>query len=218
VGLVSAYGSGAAVVVPAPTVLAEAERLLRLPPGVQGTLGVEVQELTPALAAVAGAPAGVVVAWVSPDGAAAGKLAVGDVIETFDGQDVRDRRYWDVRLARLRADQMVTLGVRQRGQVQQVALVAAAVGPSSPRPSPGRVLGLILRVRPGLGSEVLRVEPGSAADRAGLLTGDVITLVAEAQSPTPGRIREAFGALGEGQRVLIALTRSGGHQVTTLAR
>ena len=49
-----------------------------------------------------------------------------------------------------------------------------------------RSLGLTLRARTKIGAEVVRVERGSAADRAGLAVGDVITLVADVSGADAG--------------------------------
>ena len=67
-GLVITYRRGLAIV-PGRTVLAEAERLLAAPPGPPGTLGIEVQDLTPPVASVTAASVGVVVVWVDQNGA-----------------------------------------------------------------------------------------------------------------------------------------------------
>jgi len=65
---------------------------------------------------------------------------------------------------------------------------------------------------------VIRVERGSAADRAGLTVGDVITLVADVSAPTPAQVTRSFTSVPEGQRVMIAVTRGDAHHVTTLER
>ena len=58
---------GRLAIVPGATVLAEADRLVATPPGPTGTIGIEVQDLTPAVASVTGAAAGVVVTWVDAE-------------------------------------------------------------------------------------------------------------------------------------------------------
>lgn len=212
-GLVIAYGRGLAIV-PGGTVLAEADRLLATPPGPAGTIGIEVQDLTPPVASVTGAPVGVVVTWVDADGAGRGQLMAGDVIEAVDGRALATRQHWDVRVARLSVGETLALHVRRRGELREVALVASAppVQPAS------RSLGLTLRRRTGIGAEVVRVEQGSAADRAGLAVGDVITLVAAVPAPTPAQVMRSFTSVPEGQRVMIAVTRGDAHHVTTLER
>jgi hypothetical protein len=213
VGLVIAY-AGQLVIVPGATVLAEANRLVDMPQRQGGTLGVQVQALSEALSVATGAPLGVVVSWVEPESPASGQLAVGDVIEAMDGRTLESRQQWDVRIARLSAGDALTLRTRRRGETREVAVTAVAV---APRPS-SPALGLALRARPTVGAEVVRIERSSAGDRAGLAIGDVITLCADVEAPTPGQVAQAFASTPEGQRVLIAVTRGTAHFVTTLER
>lgn len=212
-GLVIPYGRGLALI-PGGTVLAEAERLLAAPPGPQGMIGVEVQQLTPPVAAVTAASAGVVVVWVDQDGASSQQLMAGDVIEAVDGRTLATRQQWDVRVARLSVRERLTLRVRRGGEVREVALVATA--PAAPVAS--RSLGLTLRARTNIGAEVVRVARGSAADRGGLAFGDVITLVADVSAPTPAQVVRAYSSMGQGERVMVAVTRGDAHFVTTLER
>jgi hypothetical protein len=205
--------AGRLVIVPGATLLAQAERLLAAPPAPAGSLGIEVQGLTPALASVTGAASGVVVSWVDPAGPARGRVGVGDVIETVNGRPVTGPGEWDVLAARLSAGTTVTLGLRARGTSQPVELTAGAAAPPS-----SAALGLTLRARGGTGSEIVAVQPGSAAHRAGLTAADVITLVGEAKSPTPRQVTRAFASLRPGERLLVAVTRGDAHTVTTLER
>jgi hypothetical protein len=212
-GLVITF-QGRLAIVPGGTVLAEAERLVASPPGPQGALGVEVQDLTPAVAAVTTASVGVVVTWVEPDGASTGQLMAGDVIEAVDGRVLATRQHWDVHVARLSVGETLSLRVRRRGELRDVALVAnaAAAQPAS------RSLGLTLRAQAKIGAEVVRIERGSAADRAGLAPGDVITLVGDLSAPTPAQVMRSHSSIGQGKRVLVAVMRGDTHFVTTLER
>jgi hypothetical protein len=212
-GLVIPYRRGLAIV-PGGTVLAEAERLLAAPPGPAGAIGVEVQELTPPVAAVTGASVGVIVAWTGPDSASSEPLMVGDVIEAVDGRALASRQQWDVRMARLAVGETLSLRVRRRGAIRDVSVLAHARA----APPASRSLGLTLRARTKIGAEVIRIEPGSAADRAGLSIGDVITLVANVAAPTPAQVRHVYTSIGEGERVIVAITRGEAHVVTTFER
>jgi hypothetical protein len=212
-GLVIAYGGGMAIV-PGGTVLAEAARLLATPPGPAGAIGVEVQDLTPPVAAVTGAAAGVVVTWVDAARTGREQLMAGDVIEAVDGRALATRQHWDVRAARLSVGETVRLRVRRDGQLREVAIVASAPAPRPARQS----LGLTMQQRSSIGAEVVRIEPASAADRAGLTVGDVITLVAAVSAPTPAQVMRAYAAIGQGQRVMVGVQRGDTHLVTTLER
>ena len=212
-GLVITYRRALAIV-PGRTVLAEAERLLAAPPGPPGAIGIEVQNLTPPVASVTAASAGVVVAWVDPDGASSEQLMVGDVIEAVNGRALATRQDWDVRVARLSVGETLSFRVRRHGEIREVAVVANA--PAAPPAS--RSLGLTLRARTKIGAEVVRIERGSAAERAGLTLGDVITLVADVSAPTPAQVMRSYTSLGQGERVIVAVTRGDAHFVTTFER
>ena len=213
VGLVIRRSDGLAVV-PGATVFAEADRLLTSQPSPAGTIAVEVQALTQAVAALTGATGGVVVTSIEPEGPAWSALMVGDVIEAVDGRDLMQRPQWDARMSRLTADETLVLRVRRRGEVREISLEATALD----RDSVGGTLGLALRRRAGLGAEVTGVQPTSAAHRAGLSVGDVITLFGERQAPTPAQITRSFAALRPGERLMVAITRGEAHHVTVVGR
>jgi S1-C subfamily serine protease len=163
---------------------------------------------------VTGATVGVVVAWLDANGVGAEHMMVGDVIEAVDGVALADRQHWDVRMARLSAGETLTMRVRRKRELSDVALVARA---PAARPA-SRSLGLTLRERVKIGAEVVRVERASAADRAGLAVGDVITLIDNVQAPTPAQVVRSFGSIEQGQRLIVAVTRGDTHFVTTLER
>jgi hypothetical protein len=215
VGMVVAF-EGRLLVVPAETLLAAADGLLARRKVPAGNVGLEVQRLTPSLAAAAGASAGVIVSWVDPAGPAAGRIAIGDVLEAFNGRRLSRPADWNVGVARLSAGDTVTLAVRRRGQVAETSLVVGARQPVAP--SPVRGLGLTLRARAGVGAEVTSVQPHAAGERAGLAAGDVITFVGTVSAPTPAQVRSAFASLNEGQHVMVGVSRGDAHRVTTLER
>ena len=75
-----------------------------------------------------------------------------------------------------------------------------------------------MRRQEGLGSAVTRVAPDSAADRAGLARGDIVTRVGGVAAPTPPQMTRAFTEARAGERVLVAVTRDGRHLVMALGR
>ena len=208
---------GRPAILPADAMMRSAERLLREGSGGGGWLGLEVQALTPAIASVTGGTNGVVVTWVDPEGPAAGKLVVADVIETLGDQAFATMKHWEARLSRLAPGDSVLLGVRRAGQIEEVQLAAA-----DPPPLPANLepypLGLITRVVPRVGVEVVRVDPGSAADRAGVQVGDVITLIGNLEGPTPAQITQAFLATPEDRALLLGITRGDHHRVLALGK
>jgi S1-C subfamily serine protease len=66
--------------------------------------------------------------------------------------------------------------------------------------------------------EVLRVERASAASRAGLRPGDVITIAGDLQAPTAGQLARLFAAEPATSPVLIVIARGDAHQVAVLEK
>jgi hypothetical protein len=212
VGL-SVEEEGGLAIVPGETLLADAQRLLDRGEMPEGDLGLAAQALTEVLAAASGAGGGVVVTWVAPDGPAARQVWPGDVVETINGAPIRTLREWQVLARRVSAGEVLALEIRRGGELQPVEIVAAPADMP-----PERSLGLALRFVTDVGSEVVRVEPGSAAEAAGIVRGDIITVIGTAAQPTPARIRLAFASTEETTPLLVALTRGDSHHVTALAR
>ena len=210
-GLVVDHGDGH-VLVPAATVLAEADRLLDRLPTRRAYVGIDVQRLTPSISKATGATSGLIVTWVDPRGPSAGVVRPGDVIEAANGAAVSTTDEWDVHTARLGVDQTLVIGVRDSNGRRDVPVVGAAAPAHNPAS-----LGLTLRPLPGIGAEVVRVDPGSAGDRSGLLAGDVISRVDTIDAPTPAQVRQAFASPRE-RPLFIAFTRGTTHQVTALEK
>jgi hypothetical protein len=214
VGVVGEHG-GRQVIFPSTVVTAAVERLLKEPIAAAGDLGVSVQSLTPDLVSATGASGGVMVTWTERGGPATGLLSVGDVIEAINGQPISTADEWRVRTLRARAGEILTLKIRRDGESRETALLAPAGAKPATRTA---ALGLRMRQAQRSGTEILAVEPGSAADRGGLVAGDVITLIGEVPSPTPDQVRRLFASAREGRPVLVGATRGATHLVTTLAR
>jgi hypothetical protein len=205
---------GRTAIVPASVLLAEANRLLAAGGGVPGDFGFNVQALTPPVAKATGAASGVVVTWVDPDGPSAHSLAAGDVLEAVDGEALASPLQWRARAARIPAGGAVTIRVRRGDAVQDVALAAA---PARPDPAV-TMLGLTLRSVPGTGALVAEVESGSVAERAGLRTGDVITMAGDAKAPSPALVRRTYERAPAGTAILVGFVRSGTRAVTALEK
>jgi hypothetical protein len=200
------------VLVPATTVLAEVDRLLGRPATMHGYVGIDVQPLAAALSRATGATRGVVVTWVDPRGPAAGVLHAGEVIEAVNGEAVPTLDHWGVQIARVGVGQTLTVSVRTARQQREVAVIASSARPTGPA-----MLGLTLRPLPGIGVEIVRVEPGSSSDRSGLLAGDVITSADGTEAPTPAQIRRTFESK-DPRPVILAFTRGASRQVTALEK
>ena len=202
--------------VPAGDVLALAERLLREQPQGGGWLGLNVQSLTPAIGAATGAPSGVVITWVDATGPAADLLVPTDIIEALGDKPVVSVDHWRARTY-LTPGETIGLRIRRSGDVQDVNLTA-----TSPPPRPERndapQLGLRMRWRLRVGSEVTRIDPDSIAADAGVEVGDVITRIGEFAAPTPEEVNRALTASTNGSAVLAAITRGSDHTVVPLMK
>jgi hypothetical protein len=212
VGVVTRH-RGAPAVVPGDTLLADAQRLLDRGRIVPGQIGMAAQDLTAPLAAATGAAAGIIVTWVDPDGPAR-DVGVGDVVESINGASIGSLEEWDVRSRRLSAGESVTLDLRRRGAARRVQFVAVPVGEHGA----ARALGLVARYVSGLGSEVLDIDRGSAAEAAGLRIGDVITSIESSRRPSPARIAQVYAAADEGYAMLVGITRNRTPQVLALVK
>lgn len=212
VGVVAPCDAGLAVV-PARVLLAAAERLIEAPPQTFAEVGVEVDTLTPQLASAAGAKAGVMVAWVDPAGLAASMLRIGDVIESVDDVPITSVEQWRVRAARVSVGDTLRLLVTRRGVQRPVTLAVPASTSDN-----GTVLGLSMGTVARVGTEVVRVAPGSAAESAGIVAGDVITAIGTLNAPSPAQVGAAFDRMDEGDITIVAIRRGGVHRVVALQR
>lgn len=204
------------VVVPADALRQAVERLEAEGSVAIAEIGIEVAPLTDELEAALSVPAGVVVAHVMSDGPAAKKIEPGDVIQRIDGQDVRTVRDYAAALARTRAGQPVNVESRRHGESVTASVVPVSRVRISEKPS--RQLGLDLRPLRGAGSEVARVVPHGAAALAGVLTGDVITLVDREQAPGPAAIERAFANTASPGRLIVGVQRGRRHLVLVLSK
>jgi hypothetical protein len=204
---------GVPAIVPGDTMLADAQRLLDRREVPAGTLGLFAQTLTPALAAATKASTGVIVARVEPRGPAASQLAVGDVVESVAGSKVTTLREWEAITERITAGERIELTVRRFGDPRVVTVVAA---PETM--APATALGLTLLWVDGLGSEVVRVDRGSAAQQAGLRPGDFITSIGRTSTPAPAQIRRAFAAASSGESLLVGISRDDRAEVLALTK
>jgi hypothetical protein len=210
-GLVTTH-DGQLAIAPGALVSQTAERLLSEAPVARGQLGVSVQAIGSALASATGASHGVIVTWVDRDGPATGRLAITDVIESVDGEKILSTEHWHARVSRLPVGTTVTLRVRRGADAKDVAVSTAAVT----RPAAGLPLGLTMRAIRRTGVEVLQVQPASAAARAGIEVGDILTVIAGVTAPTPAQVAEAFAAAPADRPVVVAVTRGDRHHVLTI--
>jgi len=189
----------------------------------RGYLGVLIQKVTPDIAESLGMDKGygALVANVSKDGPAdkAG-VKVGDVIVEFDGKEVKDSGDLPIVVARtpvdkkvrmkvLRDKKVVTLTVAV-GELKEEEVVAAV-------PDKGELGMTVQKLTPQIaeslgldkteGVVVTAVEPGSAADEAGIRRGDVIVEVDRKPIRSLDEYKKTVAAIRKGKGVLFLVRR-----------
>jgi serine protease Do len=189
----------------------------------RGYLGVLIQKVTPEIAESLGMDRGygALVANVSKDGPAdkAG-VKVGDVIVEFDGQPVKDSGDLPIIVARTPVDKKVKMKVlREKKEV----VLTVAVGElkdeqvAATTPEKGELGLTVQRLTPQIaeslgldktdGVVVSAVEPGSAADEAGVRRGDIILEVDRKAIRTVDDYKKAIAAVSKGKGILFLIRR-----------
>jgi serine protease Do len=189
----------------------------------RGFLGVLIQKVTPEIAdslALEKAQ-GALVANVSKDGPAdkAG-VKVGDVIVEFDGKEVKDSGDLPIIVARTQVDKKVRMKVvRDKkelvlgvavGELKDEEVVAAVpekgeLGLTVQRLTPPMAESLGLEKSDGV--VVSAVEPGSAADDAGIRRGDVLMEIDRRPVRNLDEYRKMVAAIKKGRGVLFLVRR-----------
>jgi len=189
----------------------------------RGYLGVLIQKVTPEIAESLGMEkaSGALVANVSKDGPAdkAG-VKVGDVIVEFDGKEIKDSGDLPILVARtpvgkkarlkvLRDKKEVVLTVAV-GELKDEEVVATApekgeLGLTVQRLTPQMAESLGLEKSDGV--VVTAVEPGSAADEAGIRRGDVILEVDRKAIRNLDEYKKAIAGTRKGRGVLFLVRR-----------
>jgi serine protease Do len=217
----------------AKTIVAQLEQRGKI---IRGWLGVQIQEVTPPIAASLGLKSdhGALVAVVTPDGPAArAGLQQGDVVLSFDGKDV-DQLHDLPRLVAGAApgrDATVTVWrdghktdlVAKLGEMPDSTKVASAAAGQDEEGAQAAALGMHfapltqhlrqeLHVGKGVdGVVVTGVDNGSAADEVGLTTGDVIVSIDQqpVHSPVDAAAKLHAAAHSAKKSALLLLNRHG---------
>ena len=188
----------------------------------RGWLGVMIQKITPDIAESLGLQEskGALVADVMKDGPAqeAG-VKVGDVIVEFDGHPIKDSTELPMLVARVQVGKTVTMKVIRDKEIQNFSVKIGELKEEETTVA-GKEQGFGLTVQPltpdiaeslGLSGDikgvvVSGVEPGSAADEAGMHRGDVILEVNREPVKDLASYRKALKA-GKGKSVLLLVRR-----------
>jgi serine protease Do len=193
----------------------------------RGYLGVNIQAISPELAKSLNLkdPSGALVADVTKGGPAdAAGLKRGDVIVRFDGKEIAEMHSLPPLVAATPIDKEVAVTILRDGAEQTLrATVGRMPGEGAERAAPAERApgkwGLALRdldartaqrfgLNAGEGVLVAAVQPGSAADRAGIRTGDVI-LEVNRQKVTSVKEAQAEAQKDPNAQSLLLLFRRG---------
>ena len=189
----------------------------------RGYLGVLIQKVTPEIAESLGMEKsqGALVANVSKDGPAdKSGVKVGDVIVEFDGKEIKDSGELPIIVARTPVDKKVRMKVLRDkkelslnvavGELKDEEVVASA-------PEKGEMGLTVQRLTPqiaeSLGLEkadgivVSAVEPGSAADEAGIRRGDVIIEIDRKPIRNLDEYKKSIATIRKGKGVLFLVRR-----------
>jgi len=205
-------GAGIGFAVPSNLARRAAEQILKKGRVERSWIGVGIQDLTPELASAmkVDARAGVLVNSIT-DGGPAQKANIrpGDIIAAVGGKKVTDGRELVREVIAHDVGQSVQLEIIRDGKKYGTNMLLTARPESTVPPLPVQQqgvpqagLGLSVRdVTPQQASQlglppkplpiITSISPGSAADRAGLKTGDVIVEADGVQEPTSNQLAEA---------------------------
>lgn len=217
--------AGIGFAIPSNTARYVVDQLISKGKVVRGYLGVETDDLTPAISQVYGVTKGALVKLVTA-GEAADKAGVkaSDVITKIDGKDVGDALALRQAIGAIAPGTTVKLTV-MRDKAEKVIPVKLTEAPSgvedSSQPVAGEKLGLAVQsITPSLAKQlgyraslkgvvVTSVTGGGAADRAGMQENDVITKINTTQIVDAASYNAAVKGLKSGNTAILVVTREG---------
>ena len=233
--LVSPSGSfsGMGFAIPAQIAEPTVTSLIRYGKVSHGYIGVGINDVTPENAKFFNdsIASGAVVSQVEADSPAAkAGLQIGDVITEIDGQKVSGAGELQVLVGQKQPGTKITLSVLREGKQMTMPVTLEDMAKDgddnggSSRAVPGKArwgLGLSdlsPEVRDQLqapqslrGAVIEQVQPGSAADNAGLQRGDVILEVNRHKVQSAADVRQALETVSAGQDALLLVWSNGGN-------
>ncbi|MBI5639771.1 MAG: DegQ family serine endoprotease [Nitrospirae bacterium] len=206
----------------------------------RGWLGVTIQELTPELSQKFGLKAskGVLVGDVAK-GSPAEKAGIksGDIIVEFNGKKVKDVGHLRNMVAQSKIGSEVSITISRGDKEYAVKLVIVELPKEAAEASPGikpedsnsegldglSVMELTKEIARQLGLRkeetgvvVVRVEPGSSAEEAGIRKGDVIQEMDRKKIDSLAHYNKAISGIRPGDTVLLFINRGGKKFYVTL--
>jgi serine protease Do len=230
--------SGMGFAIPAQIVRPTVEALIRDGKVSHGYMGIGISDVTPENAKFfhVDNDEGAIVTQVENDSPAAkAGLKVGDVITQIDGQKVSDASALQIEVGQKQPGVSIKLDVLRDGKSANFPVTLEAMGnrdregkevSSSASGKPRWGLGLAditAEMREQLqasgevhGAVVEQVQPGSAADNAGLQRGDVIVQVNRQPMQSAADVQKALSAVPKGQDALVLVWSNGGNTFRVL--
>jgi serine protease Do len=192
----------------------------------RGWLGLSVQDLTPEIARALGVEAtkGAVVAGLNRGGPGArAGLREEDIITAVEGKPVDSAGALTRAVALLKPDSRVKVELLRGGKPQSLEVTLGTrpamegeeeVAPRNAQATPSRRIGVQLSTTQN-GVQVMAVEPGSPAERAGLVPGMVLVQVGDQKISSPEDVSQALNAAKPGAALLLRV-RMGNSDATLL--
>ena len=180
----------------------------------RGWLGLSIQDLTPDIARALGVEAmkGAVVAGVNSGGPGArGGLREEDIITSLDGKPVDSAGALTRAVGQLRPDSRVKVELLRGGKPQTLEVTLGTrpamdgeeeVAPRNAQATPSRRIGVQLSATQD-GVQVMAVEPGSPAERGGLVPGMVLVQVGDQKIASAEDVAKALSAAKPGAALLL---------------
>jgi serine protease Do len=225
--------SGMGFAIPTQIVRPTVEKLIRYGKVTHGYMGVGISDVTPENSKFfhMSNALGAVVTQVETDspGAKAG-LKVGDVITQIDGHEVNDAGELQVEVGQKSPGTTVHLEVMRDGRGMSIPVTLQQAGKRNGQSEesagaehgkPRWGLGLT-DITPDVrqqiqaphdveGAVIEQVQPGSAADNAGLQPGDVIVEVDRKPARNAAEVRQALSSIPKGKDALLLVWANGGN-------
>ncbi|HLB25227.1 MAG TPA: Do family serine endopeptidase [Nitrospirota bacterium] len=217
-------GQGISFAIPVNMAKDVARALIEKGKVVRGWLGVEIQTLTPELAQGLSIPgrSGVLVNKIYPGSPAEkARFAVRDVIVEFDGAGVTEARQLQNTVAGTAVGKSVGVKVIRDGsekvlkvRVEELGDIEPKDAQEKPKTEESKLLGITvypmdeMRGAGGKGVVVVEVEGGGPAEKAGILSGDVVTSIGRKKVEGLADFRAALSGAKKGDTVLVLVTRA----------
>jgi serine protease Do len=184
-------------------------------------LGLEFQNLDPALREVMGLPNGLAGALVNRlhPGSPAAKAGVrrGDIVASLDGRAIKNAQQLFEMLEGVTSGQEIVLELYREGKLREVKATAEELPDTMVRTIANKMLGLDLGLSEAGGYfEIVEVDPGSNAEAMGIQSGDALLGINGVALTSNDDLRRAVARLRGRARALIVVQRGPGRYHLTI--